>query len=218
MGRNKMLKLVAFDLDGTIGETIDMCIQAFLTAVSPYADGRRLSAEDIVQTFGLNEEGMVKAIAGEQWAPALNDFYARYRAMHGRCAAPFGGVKELIRKLRCRNVLVALVTGKGSVSCEITLEQFGMKSCFDCIETGSPERNRKAEAFRALQRRYHLQPDELVYVGDAVSDITSCGEAGIRCLSAAWAKSADVPRLKKYNDGYVFLTVEAVEEYIMQML
>ena len=39
-----MLKLVAFDLDGTIGETIDMCIQAFRKAVSPYT-GRSLSAE-----------------------------------------------------------------------------------------------------------------------------------------------------------------------------
>jgi phosphoglycolate phosphatase len=213
-----MVKLVAFDLDGTIGETIGMCIQAFLKAVSPYADGKRLSAEEIVQTFGLNEEGMVKKIAGEQWEPALADFYACYKAMHGMCASPFGGVKELIRKLRSRNVMVALVTGKGRVSCEITLEQFGMKSCFDCIETGSPERNRKAEALCDIRRRYRLQPDELVYIGDTVSDVTSCGEAGIRCLSAAWAESADAARLEACNKGNVFLTVEAVEERLMRTL
>lgn len=32
-----MIKLVAFDLDGTIGDTIPMCIKAFRLAVSPYA-------------------------------------------------------------------------------------------------------------------------------------------------------------------------------------
>ena len=32
-----MIKLVAFDLDGTIADTIPMCIEAFKQAVSPYA-------------------------------------------------------------------------------------------------------------------------------------------------------------------------------------
>ncbi|MDR2814835.1 MAG: HAD family hydrolase [Prevotellaceae bacterium] len=212
-----MVKLVAFDLDGTIGETIAMCIQAFRKAVSPYA-GTQLSEEEIVQTFGLNEEGMVKKIAGERWRVALDDFYAHYRAMHGICASPFDGIKELIGELKARNVLVALVTGKGKESCEITLEQFGMKSCFDGIETGSPEKNRKAEAFATLQHRYHLQPDELVYIGDAVSDVSACREAGIQCLSAAWAASASFSRLEECNKGYVFRSVAAIKEYIMQIL
>ena len=49
-----MIKLIAFDLDGTIGETVPMCIRAFEKAVSPYA-GRTLSEREITQTFGLNE-------------------------------------------------------------------------------------------------------------------------------------------------------------------
>lgn len=31
-----MIKLVAFDLDGTIADTIPMCIEAFKQAVTPY--------------------------------------------------------------------------------------------------------------------------------------------------------------------------------------
>lgn len=212
-----MLKLVAFDLDGTIGETIDMCIQAFRKAVSPYT-GRSLSAEEIVQTFGLNEEGMIKKIAGEQWEPALHDFYAHYRAMHGLCTAPFDGIRELILKLKSRHVWVALVTGKGRESCAITLEQLAMTGLFDRIATGSPEKSCKAEALRDLRREYGLQPDELAYVGDAVSDVSACEEAGIRCLSAAWAQSAEVQRLERRNSGHVFLTVGALEEYLMQQL
>ena len=61
-----MIKLIAFDLDGTIGETVPMCIRAFEKAVSPYA-GRTLSEREITQTFGLNEVGMIKMVAGEKW-------------------------------------------------------------------------------------------------------------------------------------------------------
>lgn len=53
-----MIKLVAFDLDGTIADTIPMCIEAFKQAVTPYAS-KILSEDDIVKTFGLNEEGMI---------------------------------------------------------------------------------------------------------------------------------------------------------------
>lgn len=59
-----MIKLIAFDLDGTIGDTVPMCIRAFEKAVSPYA-GHTLSEREIMQTFGLNEVGMIKKVAGE---------------------------------------------------------------------------------------------------------------------------------------------------------
>lgn len=59
-----MIKLIAFDLDGTIGDTVPMCIRAFEKAVSPYV-GHTLSEREITQTFGLNEVGMIKKVAGE---------------------------------------------------------------------------------------------------------------------------------------------------------
>ena len=64
-----MIKLIAFDLDGTIGDTVPMCIRAFEKAVSPYA-GHTLSEREITQTFGLNEVGMIKKVAGEKNSPA----------------------------------------------------------------------------------------------------------------------------------------------------
>ena len=53
---------------------------------------------------------------------------------------------ELIIQLRQNNLIVALVTGKGAKSCEITLQQLGMDSDFDRIITGNAERNTKHEA------------------------------------------------------------------------
>ena len=57
-----MFKIAAFDLDGTIADTIPMCIEAFRNSVSPYTD-HELTEEEIVQTFGLNETGMVIAVS-----------------------------------------------------------------------------------------------------------------------------------------------------------
>jgi phosphoglycolate phosphatase len=208
-----MIKLVAFDLDGTTGETIPLCIKSFKDAVYSYS-GKELSDEDIIQTFGLNVEGMMKKALGKGWERALNDYYILYQKMHIMCPEPFEGIKELITKLKIRHVLATLVTGKGKRTCQITLQQFGMENCFDAIETGSPDKNIKTEALINLQNKYELSSDELVYVGDTVSDVISCKQAGVQCLSAAWAKSSDLKQLQEYNEGYVFQTIQSLQEYI----
>lgn len=55
------IKLVAFDLDGTIADTLSLCIKAFRMAVQPYIS-QTLSEDDIIKTFGLNEEGMIRKV------------------------------------------------------------------------------------------------------------------------------------------------------------
>lgn len=211
-----MIKLIAFDLDGTIGDTIPMCIRAFKKAVTPYIR-HELSEEEIIQTFGLNEEGMIKQAAGRNWERALDDFYLYYTQMHEMCPHPFEGIMSLIRKLRENAVLTALITGKGEKSCSITLHQFGMNHCFDVIETGSPDKNRKSEAIRNLLERFRLQPDEMLYIGDTLSDVRSCKEAGVTCLSAAWAQDTPGEDLLSVNAGNIVNSIPGLERRFQSM-
>lgn len=152
-----MIKLVAFDLDGTIGDTLPMCIQAFKMATQPYA-GHELSDEEVVQTFGLNEEGMIKCVVDEAYRQqALRDFYVVYEALHKEmCPRPFEGIHELITLLKRKGITVVLITGKGAKSCDITLRQFNMETSFAKVITGSAERNIKSEALKELLYTYHL--------------------------------------------------------------
>lgn len=210
-----MLKLIAFDQDGTIGDTIPMCIAAFRQAVAPYA-GRELSDADIIQTFGLNEEGMIRQVVeGGAWRQALEDFYAAYEQRHALCPKPFDGMAELIADLKACSRHVALITGKGERSCAQTLAQFGMSNCFEHIATGSAEkRHDKASALRGLMEKFGLQAEELAYAGDTVSDITACREAGVLCLSAAWAATPDeIGELQRQNAPHVFTSIEALRAF-----
>lgn len=59
---------------------------------------------------------------------ALNDFYVIYKELHQEmCPIPFEGIRELIALLKQKGIIVALITGKGINSCDITLKQFNMK-------------------------------------------------------------------------------------------
>lgn len=76
-----MIKMVAFDFDGTIADTIPMCIEVFRKAISPYV-GHKLTDHEILQTFGLNEIGIIKAVVKDNWKLALEDFYLYYASPH----------------------------------------------------------------------------------------------------------------------------------------
>lgn len=208
-----MIKMVAFDLDGTIGDTIPFSIEAFQQAVSPYA-GHRLSEPEIVKTFGLNEMGMIKAVTDSHWEKALHDFYQVYEKLHERCPFPYKGISSIFDLLDSNGIHVALIAGKGEKACAITLEKFGLMDRFCDIETGLENRLNKTEAIHGLLERYNLQKEEFYYVGDAVSDITASRNAGVICLSAAWGTPADLTELREMNAGRIFFTIKQLYGYL----
>ncbi len=208
-----MIKMVAFDFDGTVADTVSMCIEAFIKALSPYR-GYELNKNEIIQTFGRNEIGTVKAIAKDNWEPALKDFFYYYEQMHNSCLAPFPQIYELIDYLKKRNIIVPLVTGKGQICCDISLKKLGLESYFSDRMFGEETRNNKAESILKLMEKYAVKKDEFYYVGDASTDITACKEAGVTCLSAAWSDGADIENLKKNNPGYVFYSITSLKTFL----
>ena len=91
-----MIKIAAFDLDGTIADTMPLCMEAFCESVSQYV-GHELTEKEVVAAFGLNEIGMVKAVVEERekQEPAIRDFYARYELLHREVTEPFPGILDL---------------------------------------------------------------------------------------------------------------------------
>lgn len=209
-----MFKVVAFDLDGTIADTIPMCMKAFRTGVSPYA-GHELGDEEILRTFGLNEIGMVKAVVTRNWQSALEDFYCQYEALHTEVTGAFPGIVNLIGFLKKKNVIVALITGKGEKTCAITLEKLGMTKLFDEILCGSEILPNKKENMKYLLKKYSISKHEFCYIGDTVHDAKDCRDIGVFCCSAAWQESSNGGILEKENPNHVFYRVGDLHEYFM---
>lgn len=211
-----MIRLIAFDLDGTIANTLPMCILAFQRGVSPYA-GHELTIGEITGLFGLNEVGMIGRLAPGYLEEALEGYYAVYESEHGFCPSAFAGVSELVLALREKGKIVSMITGKDDRSCHISLRQFGMDDLFDDVLTGSERGNNKKERMLELLEKYGLAPEEFLYVGDAVADVIAAKGAGVRCLSAAWAETADRDALEAVNPGQVFDRFEDAAVYLLAL-
>lgn len=207
------MKIVAFDLDGTVADTIPMCIKAFCESVSPYTD-HTLTEKEVTQTFGLNEIGMVKAVVKNDWENALCDFYEKYSALHDEVNTPFTGIYELITWLKEHGILVALITGKGKRSCDISLKKLKLENIFDEVLYGSEKKRNKAENINFLIKKYSIPKSSFYYVGDTTQDVMVCKEVGVTCLSAAWQDASYGDILETENRGLVFYSVNELREYL----
>ncbi len=203
----KKLKAVIFDLDGTIANTLPLCISSFRSSIEPLA-GRTVTDVEIIATFGPSEEGTIMALAPLHYNKGVSEYLRIYEENHDMCPAPFDGIPELLAALKEKEVRLAMVTGKGKASAVITLDKFGLSPFFGILEAGNPDGNRKVEGIEAILKAWgNVDKDEVVYVGDTPSDIVTCRQVGIPIVSAAWAETAEPELLIPMQPDYLFYTV-----------
>lgn len=117
---------VIFDLDGTLADTIPVCISAFRSTFERYSS-RRWDEEEIKALFGPTEEGSCRRAVPDQWQGCLEAYLEAYEKAHADLTEPFPGIIDALRLLRERGVSAAVVTGKGPASALISLERLGLE-------------------------------------------------------------------------------------------
>jgi phosphoglycolate phosphatase/pyrophosphatase PpaX len=212
------IKAVIFDLDGTLANTLPLCIEAFRKSVEPLIN-RSISDDDIIATFGPSEEGTIMALAPAHYDKGVSDYLHYYEQLHDMCPVPFKGMKEILLTLKNKGVRIAMVTGKGRHSTDISLRHFELNHFFEMIETGSPKGARKAEGIQIiLDGLTDIKKGEIIYVGDAPSDITASRKAGISVVAAAWADTAEPEKLQEMKPDELFYTIKDFENWLFDKI
>jgi len=202
-----------FDFDGTLANTLPLCVAAFRETIESLVHRRPTDAE-ILATFGPSEEGTIKALLPGHFEEGLARYYENYERLHDRWPEPFPGIRDVLAYLKASGTFLGLVTGRGARSLEITLRRFGMTGIFDVVKTGRPEGTVKEACMEEIFAAYPLRRGEVLYVGDTPYDIGASHACGIRAAAAAWAPTADLAALRAARPDYCFETVGAFSEAV----
>ena len=191
------------DLDGTLADTIPLSLATLREVLQEHADAHSdtqhsepddvstLNDAGIIALFGPSEEGILQLALGDAWQPAMERFVEIYQRRHVEVPDPFPGIVPLLERLRAAGVRLALVTGKGPRSAQISLDVLGLAHLFDIIETGQPHGGVKPAAIQRILAAWDLPPERCAYLGDAVSDMHDAHACGVPALAAAWAAHVD---------------------------
>ena len=188
-----MLKGIIFDMDGTLGDTLQLCIESYRDTTEEVT-GRKPTEEEVVSYFGLSDRGVLGALLGMNPDAAdlpTETFVRIYCERHDELApAPFPGAAEMLKRLKERGLKLALLTGKEQITAAPTVKKYDMEGVFDLQLYGDPYYNAKADNLKRAMEAWQLRADEIIYVGDAPSDISLCHIVGVAIINDAWSRNA----------------------------
>ncbi len=207
-------KGIIFDVDGTLTSTNDLIFASFNFITEKYL-GKTYSPKEIVSWFGPTEDVILKDFCGDNYEKAREEYYRFYSDNH-YMADIYPGMKEILEKLKSRGVLLSIYTGKGREAAAITLKKIGVYDYFDLIITGDEVKEHKPspEGIELFLKKFNLEKEDVIMIGDSPSDIKAANAAGVKVASVLWDSLAKDHVLKMKSD-YVFNSVAELKDFLL---
>ena len=187
-----MYKLIAFDLDGTVADTL-----ADLAASVNQALAKRglptYPDEDYKHFVGNGVDNLIKNVLKSNFTPALADEvkadFSSYYAGHSMdFTRDYDGMADLLARLSSDGIMTAVISNKPDAFVPRILGALYPDHRFTYMSgqrAGVP-RKPAPDALTALLEELGLSADEILYVGDSDVDVVFAHGAGVKVCGVSW--------------------------------
>lgn len=186
-----MIRAVLFDLDGTLLYTLPDMAAALNHALAE-SGLPELTTAEVRSMVGSGVPNLVRRAAPAGTAEetqrkivdAYQCYYGEHRSDH---TAPYPGIEELLRELKKRGILTAVITNKLHEDAAPMIQGF-FGSLIDRTEGKKEGRERKPDpaAVRDALSALGAEPGEALYVGDSGVDAETGKNARMGTLLVSW--------------------------------
>ena len=218
-------KLVLFDLDGTLLNTIADLREAVNHALKLRGLPQH-SLEVITQMIGHGARNLItQALPAElsddeaMIDAMLADFTDYYFAHIDLYTQPYPGIPELLKELHHRGILLAVASNKFQAGTEHLIKEYFPDIPFVAILGNRPNKPLKPdpEIVGEVLCRAGVNKEEAVMVGDSPTDIRTAANGGIKGIVVSWGYRDMKDRTKlgidpSESSGSEFFVAETVEE------
>jgi HAD superfamily hydrolase (TIGR01509 family) len=203
-----MIRAVLFDIDGTLIDSNDLHVAAWVQAFAEA--GHPVEAPAVHRQIGKGGDNLVPTLA-----PGLSDTEQAALAQgHGRLykqlfvdrARPFPHAADLLRRTRDEGRRVVLASSASADELDHYVALMGVadlvdaRTSIDDVETSKPA----PDIFATALEKLGVAPDEALAIGDTPYDIESAGKSGIATvavLSGGFAADALADAAAVYLDA-----------------
>ncbi len=192
------IKLIIFDLDGTlVNSSIDIT-NALNYAIEPYGL-EKLTVERTISLVGEGITRLIEKVLGEGLTGIRDIVLERFLEYYGEHltdnTAAYPGVRETLALLGAFRK--AVISNKREDLSRRLLENLGLAGYFDIIwgSDSVPEKKPSPVPVQEMLRKFSCAPAEAVIVGDSNYDIEAGRAAGVRTVAVSYGYR-DVSLLK----------------------
>ncbi len=211
-------KLIIFDLDGTLLDTIDDLRFAVNHALTTFAYPTR-TKEEVLSFVGngyipLLEKALPKSICEEQFdefTKCFKDYYAEH--CHDN-TKPYDGIMALLKRLKENGYMLAVLSNKGDAQVKSLVKRY-FGDAFD-LALGERVGIRKKpypDSIEETLKTLGFKREEAVYVGDSEVDVQTAKNAQMDCICVDWGfRTREV--LKNAGATLILSKAEEIEQYV----
>ncbi len=187
-----MIKLVIFDLDGTIADTIEDLADSADHALEengfpPHtlAEYKRFVGNGVKK---LIERAVPNGTGEEETKRIFDSFSLIYQNDCLNKTRPYDGICELIEELRADGIKCAVASNKPDEFSKRIVSHLFKENSFDIVigkRDGIPPKP-DPMIIREILEGLGTDPHEAVIAGDSDVDVYTAHNAGIRCIGCEW--------------------------------
>lgn len=187
-------RLVLFDLDGTLLDTLDDLSEAVNHALALRGLPQH-TRDEYMTMVGHGVRNLVKQALPEGMQAddalidsALADFKAYYTAHIDVHTHPYPGMVEVVRRLHEAGVQLAVASNKFQEGAEYLVGKMFPGIPFVAVLGNRPGFPLKPdpEIVGEVLRRTGVQPEDAVLVGDSPTDMKTAANGGIAAIAVTW--------------------------------
>ncbi len=197
------LKLIIFDFDGTIADTMEAGIE-ITNKIAEQLNFTKLDKSKIDYYRTLEPKQFLKLMQIPLLKiPLMAGIYhiEFNKVIHK--LKPFPGIPEVLNELE-KHYKLGILSSNSVENIEKFLELNNLRHLFDFVHS-QPHIFGKSSSLRKILRRRKLTKDQVVYVGDEVRDIQAAHQLKIPVISVTWGLNAR-ELLEKYKPEYLIDT------------
>lgn len=204
------IKLILFDLDGTLVDTSRDITKALNYAIKPYSL-KTLTVEDTIKMVGEgitklveglleNEKSQVKDVAIKRFLDYYSEHLIDYTSIYPH-------VRETLERLD--GYKKAVISNKREFLSIRLLDKINLLKYFDLVVGSDTTSEKKPSALpvKYALSRLGAEPDESVIVGDSNYDIEAGKKAGIKTIAVTYG----------YKQRYLLMNADYIIDSLQEL-
>ena len=184
-------KLMIFDLDGTILETLEDLKNSVNYALDTLGYPTR-THEEIRAYVGNGMLNLIKRSApqdasDEEIQNILKVFKAHYTEHKADYTKPYTGIEKVLKNLKKDGAILTVLSNKDDDAVGVLCDKY-FPNVFEYTAGNRPDRKRKPDpaSVHDIINKYGLTTHDTVYIGDSEVDVLTAKNANVDCVTVTW--------------------------------